>query len=432
MEDNNNILANNKSYNFDNFNNIIVENVDDLLYDKFFFNNEQRNNLDRIDISLINRKINNNFINHNSKKQKKKLNHKTYNLINNFYISKEIDNKRYKDFIKRNKDILLYFKNRNKNDSEKISKNNSFKIFKKPIIRISQNKIKMKELEIENFSNEFFKNENNEEELFKHFKKINQTSLNKNNNFMNGRYYSSTNFHYFQENSKSNYKSKDRKENKKNYFLINNFNFYNYSEKSAKFKNKLKNSNKLIKENQKFLKFHKLSSKIPNECFSFDEQNILEDRIKYNLISFSYPKIEANKINYNTNYHFAEKHFSNEANCPVCQSLLKKKILNEKLMGLFKEDENIKINSFLRKKMYKNKFLCGKLNKINYIFPNSKIQQYKKQLSFYNATKGIKKSKSDDEFKYLDRAKKNKNKYINKRNKTKFLGYSPVILYYFK
>ena len=34
--------------------------------------------------------------------------------------------------------------------------------------------------------------------------------------------------------------------------------------------------------------------------------------------------------------------------------------------------------------------------------------------------------------KYLDRAKKNKNKYINKRNKTKFLGYSPVILYYFK
>ena len=131
------------------------------------------------------------------------------------------------------------------------------------------------------------------------------------------------------------------------------------------------------------------------------------NKIIYNYLSFcSYPKkIEKNKINYNINYNIAKKHFSDQVNCPVCQSNSLKTKLREQSLGIFKDNNKNDIRQMkYRNKMYSkiyNKKNMKKYNQIYKNFSNSKIQQYQKKFCFFNATKGITKSKSIEEINQL-------------------------------
>ena len=127
-----------------------------------------------------------------------------------------------------------------------------------------------------------------------------------------------------------------------------------------------------------------------------------------------------------------EKHCRDVSNCPICQANFFKTSLKEKEMGVFKENIKDKIKSNLyKKKLIAKKYYIRnkeKYNKINKIIYSSKIQQYKKQFCFFNATKGIQKSNSSNEIKSLRYAQTNK----NSSNKKNIASDSPIILYYFK
>ena len=59
---------------------------------------------------------------------------------------------------------------------------------------------------------------------------------------------------------------------------------------------------------------------------------------------------------------------------------------------------------------------------------NSKIIQYRKNLCFYNATKGILESNSVKEIKSLNNSKTNKNSF----SYNYVINNSPIMIYYFK
>lgn len=454
MEIINNIQTNKRSYKFDHFKNIIAENVDDLLYDKFDFNNEAQKRFKKRKKSSY-ENLNDNYDSEEtiSIKDAKKKHKKLYNF-RNLYISSDIDNKRYQKFIKNNKKILLYLKNKkininiNDKNNESINKNCSQNNDNE-----KENQKKLNSLEIE--KNKY----NNEIDESNQFQKLNRTSFNRNNRSLYDKYNSFTFLDYFQENSKNKNNSRDITLNifnkNKNYFLINNINLYNYTEKryktpkkyefspnfagktnyyklnlnnnylynlnikkKKKRKNRFTNINKLIKENNKD-----------------NESNCIEDDLSNNYISFSYPK-NKNQIDikhYSSKYDFMEKHCRDVSNCPICQANLLKTNIKEKAMGVFQENIKDKIkNNVNRKKLIAKKYYIRnkeKYNKINNIIYSSKIQQYKKQFCFFNATKGIQKSNSNNEIKSLRYSQKNKNSN-NRKNITS--SDTPIILYYFK
>ena len=439
MSNINNIQKNKKSYKFDHFSNIIAENVDDLLYDRFYFNEEHKS-------MKKSKKSSHKHLNENSDSEeagsmKKKI--KKRKIIYNFrnmYISKDIENERYKKFIKNNKKILEHLKNIKRNlhindkNNENIYKNNS-----------CQNIIK----------NDDENEKNNIPDMYTQFKKLNLTSVNNNRSLYN-KNNSFTFFDYNQENSKYNNNSRDITINiynkHKNYFLINNINYYNFTEKRHKIPKKYQFSNKLaintnyyklnlnnnyiynIKKKKRRRNKYTNINNLVKENNVDDENKSNEDNLSnYNFVSFSYPKNRIDNIkHYFSKYDYMEKHCRDVSNCPICQANFFKTSLKEKEMGVFKENIKDKIKSNLyKKKLIAKKYYIRnkeKYNKINKIIYSSKIQQYKKQFCFFNATKGIQKSNSSNEIKSLRYAQTNK----NSSNKKNIASDSPIILYYFK
>ena len=435
MENINNLQTKKNSYKFDRFSNIIAENADDLLYDRFYFNEEQ-NNMKKRKKNSYNEKSDSEetiSINYLIKKRKKVYNFK------NMYFSKDIDNERYKKFITNNKKILSYLKNKkrnlniNDNNNEGINKNNS-----------CQNIIKNDD-EMENKK----KCEIDESNIYKQFQKLNKTSLNKNNISLYDKYNSSTFFDYNQENSKNINNSRINKN--KYYFMLNNINFYDYVRKRNNISKKYDFSNKLtiktnyyklnlnnnyiynIKKKRKRRNKYKNINNLINENNIDEENKSNEDNLSnYDYISFSYPKQEIDIKHYYSKYDYMEKHCRDELNCPICKSNLLKTSLKEKSMGVFKENTKDKIkNNINKKKLISKKYYIRnkeKYNKINKSIYSSKIQQYQKQFCFFNATKGIQKSNSINEIKSLRYAQTNKNSF----NRKNISCDSPIILYYFK
>ena len=460
MENINKMQGNKKSYKFDNFSNIIAENVDDLLYDKFYFNDEEQKRLKkRKKTSYKNLKDNNSedtiSISFTPKKHKKKYN------LRNIYINKDIENQRYQKFIKNNRKILSYLKNKkrnilvNENNNEFINKNNICQSFVKNDDEMEKKK-KLKNLEREKY-NQNYKDELYESNIYKQFKKINATSLNRNNRSLYDKYNSSTFFNYNQENSKNINNSRDITINiynkNKNYYLLNNINLYNYSEKRNKICKKYEfssnlglksnyyklniNNNYVYNINIKRKKKRKnkninLYNLIKENNIDAENKNSHDSPLNYNYISFSYPKNQMDIKHYFSNYDYIEKHCRNALNCPICQSNLLKSSLKEKEMGIFQENlKDKKKKNFDRKKNIAKKYYIRnkeKYNKINKIIYSSKIQQYKKQYCFFNATKGIQKSNSSNEIKSLRYSQTNKNSY----NRNNIASDTPIILYYFK
>ena len=430
MKNNDKKLLNKKSYKYDNFNNIIAENVDDLLYDKFYFNEEPEKSKSKPIIKSENNSIeesddDDNKTNENNSKIKNKNRY-----INNLYSPDEIEIKRYKTFLKNNKKLLLYYSNKNKKRKIVIKENNTESSIKEihlnKDVNVNNKKINDKDKDIKDKVNINISD--------KAFNQI--PSLSINNNIMNNNRYNRSNPKISSFNSFDN-----NKETNKNMFLINNINFYNYYGGLSNFPKKNYNFLSMYTNNSytkfKFKKKKKEKTDFANE----------EHKFNYNkYYPFSFPKkLEKNKINYYTNYEIAEKHCNDLMNCPVCQSNSLKAKLKEESMGIFKDNNKKDIRQIkFRKNMYSNLYNKRNMEKYkkkeNY-FSHSKIQQYQKKFCFFNSTKGIMKSNSAEEIKaFRPRTSKNFSSvnsnlgWIKKDNKNNqsIIRDNPVILYYYK
>ena len=420
MKNNDKKLLKKKSYKYDNFNNIIVENVDDLLYDKFYFNEEPAKSISKPKIISENNSIeesndDDDKTNENNSKIKNKNRY-----INNLYIPDEIEIKRYKTFLKNNKKLLLNYSNKNKKRKIVIKENNTensikeIRLNKDANVNANNKKINDKDKDLKDETNINI-SEN----------KYNQIpSLSINNNIMNNNRYNRSNSKILSFNSFN--KNKDINNS---IFLINNINFYNYYGGLSNFPKS--NYNFLFGSYTKF-KFKKKKK---------EKSDFGKEEHKFNYTK----KLENKKINYYTNYEIAEKHCNDLMNCPVCQSNSLKAKLKEESMGIFKDKNKNDIRKIkYRKNMYSNLYNKRNMEKYkkeeNY-FSHSKIQQYQKKFCFFNSTKGIIKSNSAEEIKCF-RPKTSKNfgainsnlGWIKKDNKNNqnIIRDNPVILYYFK
>jgi hypothetical protein len=128
MENFNNDKEFGKSYNYDYYSNIIAENVDDLIYDKFYYNEQisksfKKNNkpsktsyIFKSQNKIYPEKIlsfKNNYIN---KKKNNKPIKRVFFTLDKLFVSKDEDIIRYKNFINNNRRVISYLKNRKLNN----------------------------------------------------------------------------------------------------------------------------------------------------------------------------------------------------------------------------------------------------------------------------------------------------------------------------
>lgn len=464
LVNNNNLKLNYQSYNYDQYSNIIAENIDDLLYDKFYYNIEPiKKSVKTNDKPKYPNKIN-----------PKKVKNKNYKIKYNLFIYNSIDIKKYKDFINKNKKIFLSLQNKHKKKrnishnkkKEIINKNNSAIItdkFNKIKNKIHENmssieeykerkeKInkllkletsKQKNIDSDNFaknknkltnlSNYNLDNSKNKNDLLKG--KLNDKNLSQINNekFYNNleKLYNLKKCNYNFLNKfpihANNYKSKENF--KDNYFSSSNKNIFNFlSNKNKNNVQKIKYDNypniNFIKKRNKNKKFTNLTS---NEKKKEDEK-IIDDNFDENFVSFSYPKNLNNTTlcQHKDHHYYYRKHFGNQFDCPLCQTNSEKTILNKRKMGIIFNNKSKPKKENIREKVFRKNFGKNIHSNKN---SNSKIIQYRKNLCFYNATKGIQESNSVKEIKSLNNSKTNKNSF----SYNYVINNSPIMIYYFK
>ena len=261
-----------KSYNYDHYSNIIAENVDDLIYDKFYYNEQisksfKKNNkpsktsyIFKSQNKIYPEKIlsfKNNYIN---KRKNIKAIKRVFFTLDKLFVSKDEDIIRYKNFINNNRRVISYLKNRKLNN------------FKNSIINDKNKKIE---------------NTNKSCSDINPFNKIKK----KKNNI--------SNISYNLEKSKEQSNSKDnklyllnmKKQNSNNY-RINDLNLYNKSQKNeSDISNNLTirtSFSKSNKNNYKYRNFHSMKeSFLIKEKTKFnysDISDIINDNHKYDKI----------------------------------------------------------------------------------------------------------------------------------------------------
>ena len=435
-----------KSYNYDHYSNIIAENVDDLIYDKFYYNEQisksfKKNNkpsktsyIFKSQNKIYPEKIlsfKNNYIN---KKKNNKAIKRVFFTLDKLFVSKDEDIIRYKNFINNNRRVISYLKNRKLNN------------FKNSIIndKNKENKNTNKSCSDINPFNKIQKNKNNRSNISYNIENSKEQSNSKDNKLylLNIKKQNSNNYRIndlnlynksqknesdisnnltirtsFSKSNKNNYKYRNFHSMKES-FLIKEKTKFNYS-----------NISDIINDNHKYEKIFNFSKKKLKKKKSLKEEdkNSFKD-VDFNYLSFSYPKKENDIKQKHYNNHRYQKHFRNERECPLCKSITIKTKINEQLMGILNEnDKDKKLNkNNIRKIIFKNNSNCYISNNKNINKPSSsKIQLYKKDLCFFNATKGISNSKSDID---LANPKTDKNSYIYKKMNNDF----PVMVYYFK
>ena len=459
MEDINNDDSNDKSYRYDNYCNIIVENVDDLLYDKFDY--------DEKDIKIYNNKKNKqhttsyifkNKQNSHSQKNNSKNSYSNKNIIkkkikpvlftlDKIYISKDEDNIRYKQFINKNKKFIMYLKNNKLNKKANSIKNKNIENKNKKLCHVDINifnKIQKNNKDINENKCEDNKDDNKDNNKDDNKDNVINSNYNENsyyrnilnsekqNNRYNCRRINNLNLYKYYSQKNTNKISNKISLNKNYYMNYMNRNYHSMKDSLLlnKEKNKLNkyiNLNDLFNEKMMYKTYlkKKFKKKKINNDNKKEEENPSKD-LDFNLISFSYPKKEDNIKQYHNENHNYKKHFGGEKDCPLCQSISIKTKNNEQLMGVYKNDkQNITKKNNIRKILFKNNSNSNISQKNNKNDSSSKIIYYKKDLGFFNATKGISNSNSA-----IDLCNSNNNKisYIYKKNNKDF----PVMIYYFK